>query len=323
LPKSLLLISQRPDDRAFAAEVAITAGLSLLTTNNAKEGAEIIAQEQDIVTLADTSSELHYKALEDALRETVGLFSDKTNANSIHFLSSNDLEQVEYLIRSPLFGHFIMRNYGDPRGAGQHYGRILKATLSEKTFGLNTILPNAKIQVVKLKHSSQKQSAVEAVKNYLLAAKFQTRMATTIANAVDELLMNAIFDAPVDELGKSLLSSTPRTAQFDLADRNTVEMHIGFDGTYVGVTAVDSFGSLDKAKLLSHISKVYIKDEFKIKSAVAGSGIGLATVFRMGGSFLFVSESTVRTAVTVFFKRTESFRTFKDQFRFLSTQFYF
>ena len=53
------------------------------------------------------------------------------------------------------------------------------------------------------------------------------------------------------------------------------------------------------------------------------SGIGLATVFRSGGSFFFVSESRNRTEVTVFFRKLDSFRDFKDQFKFISTQFYF
>jgi hypothetical protein len=102
-----------------------------------------------------------------------------------------------------------------------------------------------------------------------------------------------------------------------------VEIQVGFDGKYAGVTAVDHFGSLDKSKLLSHMSKIYTEEEYKVKTSVAGAGIGLATVFRTGGSFFFCSESRTRTEVTVFFKRTDNFREFRDQFRFLSTQFYF
>jgi len=48
---------------------------------------------------------------------------------------------------------------------------------------------------------SATKEAVEAIRNYLLAAKFQTRMASVIANAVDELLMNAIFDAVPELIG--------------------------------------------------------------------------------------------------------------------------
>lgn len=322
--KSLLLISGRPEDKAFAVEVAITAGLSLQSATDPKEAARILAGDGASVVLADTSTETQYQVLENAIQESVGLFSDRINANAFHFLSNENLEKVGYLVQSPIFGHFVLRNYGDPKAAGHHYGKIVRATLVERAFGLKQLLKEtARIQVVKLQLSTQKQEAVEAVKNYLLAARFQSRMATVVANAVDELLMNSIFDAPVDELGRQLLASTSRATQVKLEGRTAVELHVGYDGMYVALTAVDNFGSLDKARLLSHISKIYTDEEYKVKASTAGAGIGLATVFRSGGSFFFVSESNMRTEVTVFFRRADNFREFKDQFRFISTQFYF
>jgi hypothetical protein len=74
---------------------------------------------------------------------------------------------------------------------------------------------------------------------------------------------------------------------------------------------------------MAHISKVYTNEEYKVRSTVAGAGIGLATVFQSGGSFFFSSDNHVQTEVTVFFRRTDSYRDFKDQFKFLATQFYF
>jgi hypothetical protein len=324
LSKTLLLISAKPDDLAFAKEVASVAGVALKHARDPKAGAQMVAREDISIIFADTSSEEQYQEFENALHETVGLFSDRIHTNAIHFLSNEDLENIKYLIQSPLFGHFIHRNYGDTRDAGQHYGRIVKATLAEKAFGLATLLsPDARIQVVKLNHSSQKPSAVEAIKSFLSSAKFQTRVISIVANAVDELLMNSIFDAPIDEMGKQLLSSTPRSAQVPLEGQNAVEMHVGYDGKYIAVSAVDFFGSVEKGKLLNHISKIYNQEDYKAKMGVAGAGLGLGTVFRSGGSFFVVSESRVRTEVTVFFKKTFNFRDFRDQFRFISTQFYF
>lgn len=324
MPNPLLLISERPEDKEFAAEVASEAGLDFLHAANLEEGAKHLRGAEPSIILADTSSQPQYQALETMIADTVGLFSDKINANAIHFLSSESLENVSYLIKSPLFGHFVLRNYGDPKAAGHHYGRLIKAALNDRAFGLKKLLrPEAKIQEVKLKTSSQKQEAVEAVRNYLIAAKFQTRMASVVANAIDELLMNAIFDAPIDELGKPLFSGTSRATVFELKDKHAVEIQVGYDGDYFAATAIDHFGSLDKNKLLAHISKIYTEEEYKVRTAVAGAGIGLATVFRSGGSFFFVSENRSRTEVTVFFRKSPSYREFRDQFRFISTQFYF
>lgn len=320
----LLLISSRPEDEGFAAQVAATAGLTLRTTHQIREGTAIIAGESPRIIFADTSTEEQYRDLENTVQETVGLFSNKIDANAIFFLSSHVLEKVPYLIRSPLFGHYLFRHYNDVGEAGKYYGRIVAAMVSDKAFGLAKLLKEGtKIQSVKLQSTIQKQSAVDAVKNYVIAGRFQTRMATVIANAVDELLMNAMFDAPVDNLGRHLYTSTHRATSMKLEGKQGVEIQVGFDGSYVGITAIDFFGSLDKAKLLSHLAKIYTEHEYRVKASIAGAGIGLATVFRSGGSFFFVSESQVRTEVTVFFKRSSSFREFKDQFKFISTQFYF
>lgn len=324
MSKSLLLISNHIDDKLFAAEVALATGLSLKHVTDPNEGAALINQDEIEIVLVDASSEKQYQAFENAIQNTVGLFSDKISTNGIHFLSSEDLDRSQYLIQSPLFGHFVMRNYNNPKDAGQHYGLTVKATLAQRSTGLSSLLKaGSKIQVIKLTLSSQKYKAVEAVKAYLIAAHFQSRMATVIANAVDELLMNAMFDAPVDNLGKPLYTTTHRATDLKLEGKSAVEMHVGFDGQYVGISTIDHFGSLDKVKLLSHISKFYANEEYKVRTSTAGAGIGLATVFRSGGSFFFISESRVQTEVVVFFKRTDNFREFKDQFRFIATQFYF
>lgn len=294
------------------------------TARGAADGAAVIAQEEPLIILVDVSGAEQYQAFENAIQEAVGLFSEKVNSNYIHFISSEQLENIPYLIHSPMFGHYILRKFSDPKESGEHYGHLIKTTVGDRSWGLAPLLKaGTKVQTVRLTSSVQKNDAVEAVKTYLVAAKFHARMATVIANAVDELLLNAIYDAPTDDLGKPILNRTPRSTVMELQGKSQVEMQIGFDGVYVGVTAIDMYGSLEKDKLLAYIAKVYEKEEYKPKTSVAGAGLGLATVFRSGGSFLFVSESRVRTEVTVFFRRSNNFRDFKDQFRFISTQFYF
>ena len=324
MAKTLLLISDKKEDHAFAVEVAIAAGLSLMHVTNPGQGVVLIGQEDISVILADASSRELFQEFEDAIQGSIGLFSDKINSNAIHFISSEELENVQYLVQSPLFGHFVLRNFQDPKKVGEHYGRIVKATLAERAFGLPALLkPGTKVQIIKLAHTSQKNEAVEAIKSLLLSARFQNRMATAIATAVDELLMNAMFDAPVDEMGRQKYSTTPRSVLLKLEGTAEVEMHVGYDGEYAAISAIDNYGSLDKVKLLSHIAKMYADEAYKVKTNVAGAGIGLGQVFRAGGSFFFVSESRVRTEVTVFFRKTSRYREFRNQFRFLSTQFYF
>jgi hypothetical protein len=324
MSQTLLLISDHSVDILFAQHAAASSGLSLKTVGNPVEAAKIIEHETPRVILCDVSTQDRYLALETALQESVGLFSDKLNSNQIHFIGSDDLGQAGYLVQSPIFGSFLIRPEKDIEEYGQHYGRVIKGTLQERAFGVKNFLkPTAKSQTIKLHITTQKQDAVEAVRNYLIAAKFNNRMATVVANGVDEILMNAMFDAPTDELGKPLYTHTARSASIKLEGKHGVEMEVGYDGHYIAVSAIDHFGSLDKNRLLSLISKVYRDAEYKVRNQSAGAGIGLASVFQSGGSLLFSCEARVRTEVILFFRRTDNYKDFKSQFKFIGTQLYF
>ncbi|MDR3608468.1 MAG: hypothetical protein P4M08_13955 [Oligoflexia bacterium] len=321
---SLLLISDIPEDHAFATQVAKSVGCVLIHAKSPEEGAKMLRDQSPKFIFIDGSSAKTYQKFEEAIHETVGLFSELIQPNMIHFISSETMDSIPHLTQSPLFGHLIFRKFDKLDECAPVYARVLAATAKERAFGLENFLrPGTKIQTIQLKSSDQKQGAVGALTNYLNQAKFQPRMATQISNAVDELLMNAIFDAPIDDTGKTLYSNTPRSTIFKLEGKSAVEMQVGFDGEYVGITVVDHYGSLDKARLLNHVSKNYSDETYKLKLHQAGAGIGLATIYQNGGSFFFSSCVRERTEVTVFFRRTKSFVEFKNQFRFFSTQFYF
>lgn len=322
--KKLLLISSQPEDKIFVTQIGAAISREVKVVTTAEEAAADIVEGSLGGIFVDATTEKQYRDFEKMVQEKIGLFSDKVNPNTLHFLSVGDLETVPFLIQSPFFGNYVKRNFGDVTEAAKHYARVIRASQATRPFGLTGLLqPGAKTQVVKLKQSSQKQDAVEAVRNFLLSSKFHTRMAAIIANAVDELLMNAVFDAPVDTAGKPVYLNTPRSTVFELQGKSEVEMHVGVEQEYVAIMAADNYGSLDKVKLMTHISKLYNREEYKVKTSVAGAGLGLATVFHSGGSFFFASEAGERTEVTVFFRRTNNFREFKDQFRFISTQFIF
>ena len=59
-------------------------------------------------SLIDASYDEKFYHFEKAVKDKVGLFSDKTNTNRLHFICSEDLEHMKHLSQSPLFGSFIL-----------------------------------------------------------------------------------------------------------------------------------------------------------------------------------------------------------------------
>lgn len=326
MSQSLILVSNRPDDLVFAKTVAEIAGLDFVQTVDLMEITNAI-KEQDVgAILVDFVNEQGFRTFEAAIHDQVGLFSDRLNANRFHYLSDLDLEERKFLCESPIFGNFILRKFvGSDRAAraGNRYGYVVRATVQERAFGIKTFFhPKSQVQTIQMKRSTQKQQVVEALRAYLIKAKYPTRMANTIANAVDELIMNAIFAAPTDALGRRTYEQTPRDTDMELEGKSSIEVSIAFDGIQVGICAADQYGSIDKEKVLKHLSTVYRDEQYKMKMTTAGAGIGLATTFRNGGSLIFVSEKNSRSEVTVIFERLDNIREFKDQFRYNVNQYY-
>lgn len=322
----LLLYSSRPEDEAFAKEISQIAGLQYTCTKDTDETLKYYLENPVEALIIDASSEQRFLDFQKKLEDTVGLFSEKVNPNRFHFLCSEELDSSKYLTESVLFGNFIIRKFKDEKSAvdmAKRYAHALKATLMERSFGLkNFFSDKSQIQNLVIKKSSQKQQVVEAIRGYLLKAKYPSRMANVIANAVDELIMNAIFTAPVDELGKRLFDQTPRDTEMELKDKQAVEVTVAFDGNQVGVSATDHYGAIDKSKLIKHLSTIYTDETYKIRSSTVSAGIGLATTFKSGGSLIFICEKSQKTEVAVVFERYSSYREFKDQFRYISLQFY-
>ena len=158
MSKSLILVSTLPEDQEFAAEAAVTAGLTLSVAPGAEEAVEKMLEQPRSVIMVDSSDESKYRAFESFVQKKIGLFSDNVSANRMHFISQSDLQDVGYLFKSPIFGHYIMRNYGDPKVAGRRYGYLLKGTLEERAFELKNLLPGeTRIQKVTFQSTSQKQ----------------------------------------------------------------------------------------------------------------------------------------------------------------------
>ena len=58
--------------------------------------------------------------------------------------------------RSGIFGHHIVRRYGNPQYAGNHYGKIMRGLTSKQGVGLGDLISAiGSIDIIKLDHSSE------------------------------------------------------------------------------------------------------------------------------------------------------------------------
>lgn len=327
MARKLLLISDQADDASFLTEAAAVAKSELEIVPDASAAVEKIAQNDYVATFVDITRLEQLREFEFEVQKRFGLFSERIQPNQIHFISDKEMSDNRDAILSPLFGSFYQRPTTMITESAQMYGRFVMASEQMATHDLNHFLNTAAVglnvvQQVNLTNTNQKQEAVEAVRQYLISAKLPARVANLISNSVDEILMNAMFDAPTDQFGRPLYNSTARSNHRELKEDDQVVMRVGFDGFTFGISVSDSYGSIDRGKLLNHISASYREKDYTVRAGQAGAGLGVATIFNSGGSLIYHCETRKKTEATLLYRGFASYRDFKNQFKFFSAKFY-
>jgi hypothetical protein len=96
----------------------------------------------------------------------------------------------------------------------------------------------------------------------------------SIEQCVDEMLMNALYDAPVDEQGRQIFSDIPTKTRIALRVEQKVVVQFACDGHRFAVSVRDAFGTLERSTVLRYLHKC-LHAEQQIDRKVGGAGLGL------------------------------------------------
>ena len=318
---NLILKSSNASDLDFFQKVSKKSGLPLKKVQTFSEMIKELKDNTQSILISDVTNEEDFKELEKLFNDEIGMFSPILNPNRYFYVSSKEFHELQIVSKSEVFGHYIHRNFSDSNI--DTIAQIFKATVSDNSFGIEQY-SSVQFTTKSIVKTDQKSSVLDEIKSDLNKFGVKPRIASIISTAIDELIMNAIFDAPVNEMGKPIYQQTPRNSIFDLTGKNIVDLKYGFDDRFFIVSVLDQHGSLDKKKLLGqHLSKSYEEKQYVAKNFSAGAGLGLSHVLRNSGGMIVSCSTGEKTEVILFFKKTESFKDFKDQFRFLSTFIFF
>ena len=107
----------------------------------------------------------------------------------------------------------------------------------------------------------------------------------------DELLSNAVHNAPVDADGRHYRKDLPRDQELELDAQHQIRLRWGCDARYIAIEVADRFGSLDRDTVLSALAK---KD---VREAGAGAGMGVALSYRSCDHLVFNLAPGKRTEI--------------------------
>jgi hypothetical protein len=129
-----------------------------------------------------------------------------------------------------------------------------------------------------------RHTVLASVRDGLAAMSLSARHERQAALIADELLANAIYDAPCG--GGEVQRESPREADRALADRERPRLRWGGDGRFLAIEVTDTYGTLDAATIRHYISKLVDRSNGP-RQGSGGAGLGLAMTFLAASQLLF------------------------------------
>ncbi len=222
-----------------------------------------------------------------------------------------DLEQNHQL---GFIGNFLVRKY-DAFGVDLTI-RTLNALQKSELPGLEHYKDDtAVVQKVQLKSAKQKLAALEATRRLLERRNVAERAIQMIVIAVDELLMNAIFNAPRSESGEYYRKESPRESDFAFNEKEIVTLTLAFSENFASIGILDQFCSLEPDKALGKIFKNYQSAGYTVNEKVEGAGLGLRGIVASGLATTISCKPGIGTEAIISFPYYSSFKETKTGFR--------
>jgi hypothetical protein len=135
---------------------------------------------------------------------------------------------------------------------------------------------------------------IEQVRTF--CSDFQTpRQASATSQLADELMMNAMYDAPVDEHGKERYAHN-RNKAIELEARERPTFGFGCDGSRIAITIADPFGRLPKGAVFGGIHRGLTTG--KMDTRGGGAGLGMLLIHHAAKVLFFDVVPGRRTQVT-------------------------
>jgi hypothetical protein len=142
--------------------------------------------------------------------------------------------------------------------------------------------------------SRDRDELIEQVRSF--CAEFQTpRQASATAQLADELMMNAMYDAPVDDKGRERYAHS-RNQPVELEPRERPTFAYGTDGSRIVISISDPFGRLPKGAVFGGIHRGLTTGQMDTRGG--GAGLGMLLIHHAAKVLYFDVVPGRRTQVT-------------------------
>jgi hypothetical protein len=175
--------------------------------------------------------------------------------------------------------------------------------LTGDIFGIEKYLPEGTpVHYVRLRDFEGRGKALYTVLAYAEEAKMRRQVRSAIGSVCEELLMNALYDAPVDENGNQVFAEVDPHDRTKSRSPRPVSIRYAATESQFAVAVRDRFGRLAKNTILAYIDKC-LHSPVQIDRKTYGAGLGLYLVANAAASYLVNVAYGIATEVVCTFDR--------------------
>jgi hypothetical protein len=217
-------------------------------------------------------------------------------------------DDVVQLLRSATVDHVI----SDVEGDGVELVVTSVKLRSGDIFGLEKYLAwGAKVHELEINTYEQKRTALMTVAQHAKEVGARRHVVGKIESVTDELLMNALYDAPAVSRG---LEPQHASSLADISTEHGEEsalVRYACDGRYFALSVQDNYGQLHKEAILDHLVRARAErgaPKLAHTESATGAGLGLYFILSSVTRFIANIEKGNRTEVVCLFDLKESGR---------------
>jgi hypothetical protein len=208
------------------------------------------------------------------------------------------LADLTRFLHDPRVNHVIVGDELD-RGVFVTAQKLLTGDI----FGIEKYLPEGtQVHYSRLRDFEGRSRAIDTVLEYAEASKMRRQVRTAIGQVCEELLMNALYDAPVDDQGQQIFAEVDPHDRTKSRSPRPVSIRYAATESQFAIAVRDRFGRLAKNTILAYIEKC-LHSPVQIDRKTYGAGLGLYLVANAAGTYVVNVAYGIATEVVCTFDR--------------------
>jgi hypothetical protein len=163
---------------------------------------------------------------------------------------------------------------------------------------------------IDVRATADRDAAAALIQDFVGALGVPRRISEMFAELGHELIMNAMYDAPVDAFGR-VKYAADRKADIVLADHERPALRIATDGTRLALQIRDPFGRLERRHVVDGLARGLAGGE--LDRSHGGAGLGMMVCHNASSALFFDVVANRQTEVTALFELDVNLRELRTQ----------